>query len=94
MFGLLICGLIAAAVVVTLFAFVDYLSSRTAGEQIADAAHHENKYGYIQAIIDSVGDDCATFSLSRSGRQFANLQVSYNSKASDIYVGRKIGVHA
>lgn len=94
MLGLLIWGLIAAAAVVTICVFVDWLSVENAKTQITQAAHQEDKYGFIQAIINSTGDKCAKFSLSKNGSKFADLHVNYGSKSSDIYSGKSMSVYA
>lgn len=94
MLGLLIWGLIAAAAVVTICVVVDWLSESTAEEEIKKAAHQEDKFGYVQAVIDSANGNVAKFSLSKGGSKFADLHINYGSKSANIYAGKSMSVYA
>lgn len=87
---------IAAAVlaVVTICITVDYLCESTAEDAIKNAANQQDVRGYVQGIIDSVGDNHAKFSLSKGGSKFANLDVTYGSRSSCMYEGKSVGVYA
>ena len=84
-------GLLAVA---TICITVWYLSESSAKDAIGNAAHQQGVQGWVQGVIDSVGDNHAKFSLSHNGSHFANLDITYEDRSSSMYSGRTIGTYA
>ena len=93
MIGTIIWITTALLAVTTICLTVSFLSEFFITDVIKNTAKEQNVTGWVQGVIDSVGDNHAKFSLSYNGKKFANIDVKYDNCSGSIYSGKTISTY-